>query len=110
MRFTFADTVEADRQDRACALLINLSLLADTAKRRAACSGNSHVRFLYQKELHYHYESVVYDALRLCGVFIGKTEIASAANVDRICDRGHQALMEILEEYEECFDKEAEEE
>ena len=53
MDFAFADTMEADRQDRACSLLISLSLLADTAKRRAACNGNSHVGLLYQRELHY---------------------------------------------------------
>ena len=39
MDFAFADTMEADRQDRACSLLISLSLLADTAKRRDACNG-----------------------------------------------------------------------
>lgn len=108
MNLAFADTMEADRQDRACGLLVSLSLLADTAKRRAACSGNSHVRLLYQRELHYHYERVVFDALRLLGVSIGNTEIASETNVDRICNRGHQALMEILEEYEDYFDKEVE--
>lgn len=108
MNLAFADTMEADRQDRACGLLVSLSLLADTAKRRAACNGNSHVRLLYQRELHYHYERVVFDALRLLGVSIGNTEIASETNVDRICNQGHQALMEILEEYEDYFDKEVE--
>lgn len=108
MNLAFADTMEADRQDRACGLLVSLSLLADTAKCRAACNGNSHVRLLYQRELHYHYERVVFDALRLLGVSIGNTEIASETNVDRICNQGHQALMEILEEYEDYFDKEVE--
>ena len=108
MDFAFADTMEADRQDRACSLLISLSLLADTAKRRDACNGNSHVRLLYQRELHYHYERAIFDALRLLGVSIGNTEIASGTNVDRICDQGHQALMEILEKYEDYFDQEAE--
>ena len=108
MKSAFADTMEVDREDRACGLRVSLSLLADTARRRAACSGNSHVGLLYQRELHYHYERVVLDALRLLGVSIGNTEIASETNVDRICNRGHQALMEILEEYEDYFDKEVE--
>lgn len=104
-----ADSAEKmDLGRYACVGELTRELLTDTAIRRAACNGNSHVRLLNQRELHYHYERVVFDALRLLGVSIGNTEIASKTNVDRICNRGHQALMEILEEYEDYFDKEVE--
>lgn len=104
MDFIFADTAEGDRQDRACSILVSLSLLADTAKRRAACNGN--MRYVYQHELEYHFERAIYDALRLLGVSIGCVEVASVTNVDRIVSRGYQALMDILEQYEEFFDRE----
>ena len=43
MNLAFADTMEADRQDRACGLLVSLSLLADTARRRAASVSYTHL-------------------------------------------------------------------
>lgn len=106
MNLIFADTMEADRQDRACGLLVSLSLLADTAKRRGRCNGS--MSYVYQHELEHHYERALYDALRILGVSIGRTEIANSINVERIKNKGHEALMDILEEYEESFDLEVE--
>lgn len=106
MKLTFADTMNADRQDRVCSILVSLSMLSDTAKRRAGCNGSTGK--VYQRELEYHYERAVMDTLRLLGTLIGHSEIASTTNVERIRNHGHSALMDILEEYESSFDMEGE--
>ncbi|MDE6841157.1 MAG: hypothetical protein K2P41_05815 [Lachnospiraceae bacterium] len=106
MDIRFDDTITADYQDRVCSILASLCLMTDARKHMGDCNGN--LRWVYQREMRYHYRRAVLDALRLLGILIHDTSITTNANLDRLCEKGHAALEELIEKYLYCFDTEVE--
>lgn len=106
MNIQFADTMQADTQDRVCSILASLSLMVDTKKRMENFSGNT--RWLYRHELEHQYKWAVFNTLRLLGI-LTHSDMGNSANADRICEMGHRAFEDIISEYGGCFDVEVEE-
>ena len=104
MDIRFADTTEAAYQDRVCSILASLSLMVDARKHMGDCSGN--LRWLYQREMEYHYKRAVFEALRLLGILIHDTGIANGTNLDHLCESGHTALDNLISRYVKGFDTE----
>lgn len=106
MDIRFADTTEAAYQDRVCSILASLSLMVDAQKHSGDCNGN--LRWLYRREMEYHYRRAVFETLRLLGILIHDTGIVNETNLNRLCENGHTALEDLISRYAKCFDTEVE--
>ncbi|NCE65109.1 hypothetical protein D1159_11115 [Pseudoflavonifractor sp. 524-17] len=80
--------------------------MVDAQKHAGNCNGN--LRWLYRRELEYHYRRTVLEALRLLGILIHDTSIANQTNLNRLCENGHTALEDLISRYTKCFDTEVE--
>jgi len=101
MSIEFADSMNADTQDRVCSILASLSLMVDTHKRMRNFNGN--MQWVYRHEMEHHYKWAIFNTLRLLGI-LTHSSIGNSANVDRICDMGHAAFEEIIYECADGFD------
>jgi len=108
MNLKFADSMDGDLQNRACGILLSLSMLSDAARRMVHSSGC--MRCVYESELKHHYDRIVLDTLRLLAISMHNLDIVSDANVAYIRDAGHMAFANLLDQYEECFDTDTESE
>ena len=95
MELTFKDNTAADLQDRACSILLSLSMMADVRNRKI--DGTSEVARVCRQEQKYHYQRAVLNTLRLLGVIIGHTEMASDKT-------GYDGFLHIIRQYEAYFD------
>ena len=86
MELTFKDNCAADMQDRVCSILLSLSMMADVRKRKI--DGISQVARVCRQEQQYHYQRAVLNTLRLLGVMIGHSEMASDKNLETISETG----------------------
>lgn len=102
MDIVFADTFDGELQDRACSILLSLSMLSDTARNMAGSSGN--MRKVYYAELTHQYDRAVHDSLRLLGIAMHNIEVVNDDSVTSIREIGPPALMDILRKYERYLD------
>ena len=102
MELTFKDNCAADMQDRVCSILLSLSMMADVSKRKI--DGISQVARVCRQEQQYHYQRAVLNTLRLLGVMIGHSEMASDKNLETISETGYDGFLHIIREYETYFD------
>ena len=102
MEVTFKDNYAADMQDRVCSILLSLSMMADVRKRKI--DGTSEVARVCRQEQQYHYQRAVFNTLRLLGVMIGHTEMASGKNLETISETGYDGFLHIIRKYEAYFD------
>ena len=107
MNIRFADTADGDIQDRACSILVSLSMVVDAAKRKG--TGNVCTSLVYHHEMQHHYQRAVFDTLRLLQVYAHGDGFATAENVEHICQMGHSALEDMINANIDQFDTEAEE-
>ncbi|MFR5149582.1 MAG: hypothetical protein ACLTER_08635 [Ruminococcus sp.] len=102
MELTFKDNTAADLQDRACSILLSLSMMADVRNRKI--DGTSEVARVCRQEQKYHYQRAVLNTLRLLGVIIGHTEMASDKTLETISETGYDGFLHIIRQYEVYFD------
>ena len=102
MEVTFKDNYAADMQDRVCSILLSLSMMADVRKRKI--DGTSEVAQVCRQEQRYHYQRAVLNTLRLLGVMIGHSEMASDKNLENISENGYDGFLHIIRKYEAYFD------
>lgn len=102
MELTFRDNTAADLQDRACGILLSLSMMADVRNRKI--DGTSEVARVCRQEQKYHYQRAVLNTLRLLGVMIGHSEMASDKNLETISETGYDGFLHIIRKYEAYFD------
>lgn len=108
MNIKFADTSDGDIQDRACSILVSLSMVVDAARRKG--NGNGCTSWVYHHEMKHHYQRAILDTLRLLQVYAHGEGLATPENVERICEMGHSALADIIESNIDQFDTEEAEE
>ena len=94
MELTFKDNTAADLQDRACSILLSLSMMADVRNRKI--DGTSEVTRVCRQEQKYHYQRAVLNTLRLLGVMIGHSEMASDKNLETISETGYDGFLHII--------------
>ncbi len=68
MSIKFADTMDADVQDRVCSILASFGLMVDSRKRMGNFNGN--MRWLYWHEMEHQFTQAVFNTLRLLERFL----------------------------------------
>lgn len=94
MELTFRENSTADLQDRVYSILLSLSMMAEARNRKIG--GKSEVGRVSQQEREYHYQRAVLNTLRLLGVLIGHTELASDTNLAIICETGFDGFLHTI--------------
>lgn len=102
MEFTFRENPTADLQDRVCSILLSLSMMAEARNRKI--EGKSEVGRVTRQEQEYHYQRAVLNTLRLLGVLIGHTELASDTNLEIICETGYNGFIHTISQCKVHFD------
>ena len=94
MELTFRENPTADLQDRVCSILLSLSMMAEARDRKI--DGKSEVGRVTRQEQEYHYQRAVLNILRLLGVLIGHTDLASDTNLTIICETGYDGFLHTI--------------
>ena len=98
----FADTPVGRYQERVCGILASLSLLVEANERMKLRGGS--LRWVYQREMEHHFETAVYDTLRLLQLLTHGRDIATSANLKDLCENGYSAFIDIIDANEDRFD------
>ena len=104
MSMKFADTPKGWYQDSVCGILASLSLAVDADNRMKLRDGSLH--WVYYHEREYHFQKAVFDTLRLLQILTHDTNFANNTNLTAICEKGHSAFNNIIDENMDGFDLE----
>lgn len=102
MELTFRENPTADIQDRVCSILLSLSMMAEARNRKI--EGKSEVGRVTRQEQEYHYQRAVLNTLRLLGILIGRTALASDTNMAIICETGYDGFRHTISQCEAYLD------
>ncbi|MCD8335392.1 MAG: hypothetical protein LUC35_08690 [Clostridiales bacterium] len=101
----FEDTESADLQDRACSILLSLSMMADVNRREGMVNGET--ARVYRQEYQFHYETAVKNTLRLLGGLIGDVELPSESHIAGIIHNGYEGFESVMAYCEDALETEA---